>query len=260
MSVFSSCLEALVRAPWVGVLGAAVFLAGCGQSEPVHEGKKLSQWIRPLKMKAGLPEFQANVDGIVAFGEAAVPTLIGILDHVDADKRCGCAAALLRINREIGLAKVRPRIESGSSRMQISMAYGMVWANVEPGLAVTTMARNFKDPDYYVRNESIKVFGELGPQSTEAVPALATLLRNDDVEVRWRAAYALVRVGSGAVAAVPALRLALGDTDAKVREGAAFALGAVGPAAKEAFEDLQVAANDNDPKVRFRASKALEKL
>jgi HEAT repeat protein len=145
--------------------------------------------------------------------------------------------------------------------MAISMAYALVRANVRPELAVSALGRTLKDSDDVAHNQSIKVLGELGPQSASAVPALAELLRHDaDAEVRWRAAYTLVRIGPAAAGAVAELGEALRDPSPKVREGAAYALSAIGPAARPAQAALRVALNDNDPHVRFRVSKALEKL
>jgi HEAT repeat protein len=241
---------------------ALVLLLGCGKTEPEHQGKPLSYWLRALVFDTrGLAKHAEAVDALVAIGQPAVPALRELLDNADIDKRIGAATALLRIDPQQGLPDVRRRLEGDDPRMAISMAYGMIRANVAPELAVPVLARTMKDADYCLHNQSIKALGELGPQSVTAVPILAELLGHDaDGGVRWRAAYCLVRIGAGAAPAVPALRAALSDPDAKVREGAAFALGAVGPAAKEAQAALRLALNDTDAKVRFRASKALEKL
>jgi HEAT repeat protein len=246
----------------LGLALVLVLLTGCGKAEPEHRGKPLSYWLRAMDFDTrAFAKHAEAVDALVAIGQPAVPSLRALLDDVDIDKRIGAATALLRIDPQEELPDVRRRLEGEDPRLAISMAYGLIRANVSPELAVPVLARMLKDAEYYLHNQSIKALGELGPQSATAVPALAELLTHDgDPEVRWRAAFALVRIGPTATAAVPALREALADPDAKVREGAAYALGAVGPAAKDAAGALRVALNDADPQVRFRAAKALERL
>jgi HEAT repeat protein len=217
--------------------------------------------MEPLKTMDNPRAFDAAVEALVAMGEPAVPCLLQRLDDPDTHIRRGCAAALLRIDREIGLPPVRERLAHSDRGFGISMAHAMVRTNVEAGLAVQVMIENLSDTYYPVYNESIKVLGELGPQSTEAVPVLVEHLRKaEHADIRSRLAHALARIGPGASAAVPALGEALGDPDADVREAAAYALSTVGPAAREAEHALRLALNDADPKVRFRASKALQKL
>lgn len=244
----------------LSILTLALLASGCGRTEPVHQGKSLSEWIEALNTK-DLRKHADAVDGLTAIGTEAIPALAAKLEDVDADIRCGSATALLRIDPKAGLEEIGPRLKSGTPRVKISMCLALIRANVEPGLAIPVLAATMLHEEYYVHNQSIKALGELGPQSVGAVLALAELLRQHaNPDVRWRAAFALVRIGPGAAPAAASLIAALADSDCQVREGAAYALGAIGPAASSAKNALRIALKDSNPIVRRRAAKALGKL
>ena len=71
-----------------------------------------------------------------------------------------------------------------------------------------------KDERPVVRKMAALVLGDLAPEASEAIPALAAALGDADEGVRRRAAVALGQFGPEATAAVPALRTALSDPDA----------------------------------------------
>jgi HEAT repeat protein len=237
-------------------------LAGCAGEEPIYQGQSLSRWIRQLDSKSREKHIQA-VEALIVIGRDRdiVLQLHERLDHGDAEGRCGAATALLRLEPKSALPEVETRLADEDPRIRLSMATALVRANVEPGLAVPVLAELMAYDDYVLHNGAIKAFGDLDPQSSGAVPALADLLqRHATPEVRQRSAYALVRIGSNAVGAVPALTVALRDFDARVREGAATALAAIGPAASAAEGALRLALTDPDPEVRFQAGKALDSI
>ncbi len=235
-------------------------LGGCADEQPSSQGKPLSKWIEALNVEE--PAAHAEVvNAIVSMGDAARPRLVRSLDDSRSRILEGVAAALLRIDPKAGLREVAGRLENGSAEVRVSMATALIRANVEPQRAVAALSATLGHEDERVRNFSIKAFGEFGPQSRQAVPALAAKMRDDaDPGMRWRCAYALARIGPGARRAVAPLVEALQDTDSRVREGAAFALGAVGEASPETASALKIAMQDKDAKVRMRAAKALRLL
>ncbi len=240
---------------------ATIFtLGGCAETQPTSQGQPLSKWIEALNVEDPAAHGKV-VDEIVSMGDAAQPLLLRSLDDSRSRILEGVAASLLRIDPKASLREVTSRLENGSAEVRVSMATALIRANVEPHRAVAALSATLGHEDERVRNFSIKAFGEFGPQSHEAVPALAAKMRDDaDPGMRWRCAYALARIGPGARLAVAPLVEALKDTDSRVREGAAFALGAVGEASPETAGALKIAMRDKDAKVRMRAIKALRRL
>ena len=91
------------------------------------------------------------------------------------------------------------------------------------------------DEDKYIRAVAAGALGKLGPEASEAIPALTRALADPEAYVRQEVAKALGEIGPEAV---PALILALKDESGGVREAAVKALGAIGPEAEEAVPAL----------------------
>ena len=64
----------------------------------------------------------------------------------------------------------------------------------------------------------------MGPDGSEAVPALSERLTDPDITVRHNAALALAKIGPSAESAAGALQAAQEDEDLYVRENARIAL------------------------------------
>ncbi len=101
-------------------------------------------------------------------------------------------------------------------------------------------------PDPAARFRAIHALGAIGPQAGEAVPALATILRQDpDRRLRVEAALALSKMRPASERAVPALAEALGDEDRLVRMYAIIALSGLGRASRPALPALTAALRDD---------------
>ncbi len=90
----------------------------------------------------------------------------------------------------------------------------------------------------------------------------AAKLQDEDKQVRRRAAYALGQIGPDATAAVPALAVAADDTQLEVGWYALDALGRIGPAAKTAVPDIVriVEKSQKYPVLRLNGIRALGKI
>jgi HEAT repeat protein len=91
--------------------------------------------------------------------------------------------------------------------------------------SVPSLVKTLKeDKDPNMRYWAAESLGRLGPEASEAVPALAEALKDEDKMVRMGAAYALAEIGPAARQAVPALQQALKDPEQEVRDAAAYTL------------------------------------
>jgi HEAT repeat protein len=95
------------------------------------------------------------------------------------------------------------------------------------------------------RRQAIFALGAIGDNASEAVPALAAILRDDpNADLRVQAALALSKMERGSREAVPALAAALSDSEPFVRAYAATAMLQLGTAAQAATAELATAAED----------------
>jgi HEAT repeat protein len=245
------------------VFAALAGIAGCGGSDPVLNGRPLSEWLRDLDSN-DLAQHLAAVEGLAQAGEEAAPALVeAIEDSNEADDniRCGAAHALLRIDARKHLPAILEQLDGDDPRLTVNMATAMIRANVEPGRAVESMIEIMQQDDLRLYNYGIKALSDLGPESCEAAPVLGRLAKgHPNADVRRRAAYSLVRLGPAGKAAVPDLLEAIEDEDHRVREGAAFALGAIQEQDPRVVASLETALNDPNASVRLRAARALERL
>jgi esterase/lipase superfamily enzyme/HEAT repeat protein len=78
------------------------------------------------------------------------------------------------------------------------------------------------------RAQAAESLGELGPQASEAVAALAAALNDSEPNVRLQAATALGRMGASAAGSLPQLTAAVRDENEFARYAARWALGRIG--------------------------------
>jgi HEAT repeat protein len=97
----------------------------------------------------------------------------------------------------------------------------------------------------------------LGPQATEAVPALLSGLRDSEPYIAMEAASALGKIGE---ASVPGLIRGLADKDPIVRHAATYGLGEAGLVAKAAVPALIQELEDPDLQVRSSSAYSLMQI
>jgi hypothetical protein len=126
--------------------------------------------------------------------------------------------------------------------------------------SIPALIQAVKDPDSWVRADSVQALGSIGPAAQAALPVLVESLKDPAVWVRARAARALGRLGPPPPATVAALAKALQDEESSVRFAAVEALGSLGPAAKDAIPALERTTQDANSVVRRGAEVALKKI
>lgn len=137
------------------------------------------------------PQAAAAIRPLSCFGSAAqpaVPHLIPLLQHADADVRWNAARTLGKIRAVEALG---------------------------PLLAA------LQDEHPAVREHAAEALGDLGPPAKDAIPALITALADEHPRVRRDAARSLGQLGPAARSALGALKELAQDPDPEVRAAAA---------------------------------------
>jgi len=150
-----------------------------------------------------------------------------------------------------GLAKTLEN--NANSDVRLAAAEAFWWMGPEVTEALPALIKALQDKSLHVRHRSALTLGPMGPNAEKAVPALIQLLQ-DDVST---AAQALGDIGPGAHAAVPAILSAL-QKDGGVQEANLYsALGRIGPRARDAVPFLTQSLKDPRHQVRRWSAMAL---
>ena len=141
------------------------------------------------------------------------------------------------------------------TRCYAAIALGRI-GGVDATASIPSLAKVLgkSDTPDEVRTAIADVLGQFGTCASEAVPELATLLKDKQPEVRLRrAAVALARVGPSVKTVMPALKEALGDDDRSVRCSVVRAIGNIGADARDLVPDLVKRLGDDSLEVRIAA-------
>jgi HEAT repeat protein len=203
-----------------------------------------------------------NLGPAQAWGLVGWTTLAAATEDRDPAVRRAAALALTDLRGPsvlISWVPLGPALEDGHADVR--------WAALI-GLRQSWAARAFlprvmectRDPNCRVREQAIRLLGDLRPPPREVVPLLAAGLPDGSSYVRKAASAALRRLGPKAAAAVPALLGTLKDPRPAVRRAAAAALGGIGPGAKAAVPALTGLVRDPDASVRAAGTAALARI
>lgn len=180
----------------------------------------------------GSPQQEAALR-LAKFGPAAKDALPALRKAlVDLNPTCRVAGAY-------ALSKIEGRVDE-AIRIYVSILHG--------------------PDDHRAHADAASRLADLGPQATDAVPALCKALSNGSDDARSGAAEALGKIRTQANVAVPALAAALTAENPTVRRRAIHSLQAYGADAKPAVPALHKALRDSDGSVRSAAAETLWNL
>jgi hypothetical protein len=186
------------------------FAADPPADEPVHGGKKLSEWVKQLEDKD--PTARADAGRAIGImgpqAKAAVPALIKALKDPEPSVRDWAC---------YGLSNIGPHAKDAVPALEDLLLH---------------------DKTMKVRRIAANALGSIGPAAKPAVPSLIKTLQDDDPWMRHFAAVTLGALGESAKDAVPELIKAFGDEEYVVQKSAVEAVGQIGPKAKEAVPAL----------------------
>ena len=268
------------------------------ETEPVYQGKTLSQWLQPLRLARQseasiVPEstLQESRLAIEAMGTDAIPSLERRMharyDAANALWQMLSGIGLTQWCDQIGLRVVNDALLYPARRAGTKHAEAQIGFEVLGELGMPTLRKLLLEPDSNQALTVLYVMRNLGPTSSPAIPELSALLRkSSSATVRSRAADTMNFIGSNE-AITAALTNGLSDSDVRVRVNAALSLGRIEPAgnaasrartlgrfdgtgvlgrggidptARNAIPALTKALADSDPNVRAAAQFALDQI
>lgn len=171
----------------------ALSLVGCG-SEPSHEDRGMSQWIKDLKAP-GAPD---RKKAVVALGEIAkrepgtanvvVPTLGDALKDSDPDVR---RVAADQLRRQGSAAKsVAPKLLDaiGDPDKDVRSAAVQALADVEPDSSknLGAIIKALDDKEMDVKKSAVAALNSMGPAAKDAIPALQGTLKKNDKDFDFK--------------------------------------------------------------------------
>jgi len=203
---------------------------------------------------------QGASQALAGIGKPAVPALIEALKSPEWQVRYGVIEALKGIGPDAS-DSVTPLLSAfGVSRdlnERVAIMYALAAiapsSNDTLGLLQTALLVS------ELRNYSLKVLGEIGPDASQVVPRILTYIEDPDTQTRYEVISALGRIGplEGVVTAIAGR---LKDSEDRVKIEAADTLGSFGLAAAGAASGLAGALKDTEPEVRKAAARALGAL
>jgi HEAT repeat protein len=269
LSAATRCTGALA------LLALAIGFARADDTDPVYEGKKVSQWIDTVQNDSSARKRALAVDAlgkiwIVNKHKDALPNVCRAL-RVDSSTAVRAQAALvlggLRLDDiksgggdkalvdALGTEKeprVRKEIIAAMSKFAEICAQG-----VEP------LAAALKDTDASVKIAAAEALALAGGQAKtmakSAAPGLVPLLKDPDKAVRVAAVYALGRIqpeGASTVAETMAAMLGT-EKDADMKRELIAALGLLAEKSDSVLKALTTALGEADDEVRRRAARVL---
>ena len=189
-------------------------------------------------------------------GAPAVPALVGALKDADLSVRRAAADSL----GEIGPAAKAsiPALVAALDDAAGSVTLNAIESLGQIGKAsVPALLEKLKEQHFQLL--ATTVLGEIGPDASEAVPALTGLLNSKNIDVRREAMLTLASICPASKSAAPELLRILEDKQSTVRPAAAYALGRLG--AKEAASVLKISLDaPNDPMLGLTSIWALLQL
>jgi hypothetical protein len=268
------------------LVGAVLALLRREPSEPVFEGRSLSQWLKRLNSQG--PEKQHAEVAIRHIGTNALPYLLRWIRYEQPRWRIGLFIILHRLGGNVLPAWML--IDPGGARMNGAIDAWQVLGPEAKG-AVEELSRLMQNPkEQTAARRAALVLPNLGPDALPsvlgaltnhqivgrnllalsthrlapdarpAVPLLVQCLKDNDWEVAFGAEYSLGKLRMEPDLAVPALTEALRHSHPSVRVGAAYALMHFGNEARPALSALLALLNDSDGAVRVAAADAIRAI
>jgi HEAT repeat protein len=257
VSVLASAIGVLV------LLGPLAFgqAKKAKNTDPVVDGKTISEWTKALAGKELLPRIRA-VNALMRAGpeaRAAAPALIELFRDGDATFLHPLAAVTLsRMGEDAVPALQKALADKGAGvKSNAALTLGLIGSAARAAVPALTAA--LKDADAAVRQAAAQALGRVGSPARPAASRLYDLLGDRDVSVRIEAALALWRA-SGDTRGVKALAAALLDKDDAIAQRAIEGLGEIGIGAKDALGTLETALKSKSASRRVAIAEALYRV
>ncbi len=258
----------------IAIVLAALAIVGLRDTDPVYQGKKLSQWLEELdSIKT---ERQAE-EAIRHIGPKAVPMLNGMLRKRDSKLKKLWADVVGHPIHDTPAMVVNERAEK-ACRVLGPLAKGTIPALVDllhhskdgcgPAFTLASIGPKalpalidaLSDHNAQVRRCAAAALGDMSTNAAAAIPALVRTLQDTNTDVRRAVLASLADLKAKPELVVPGLVEILADTNKNARISALACLGSLGRSAQDAAPVVSKFVHHEDRAVRIYAIQALNRI
>lgn len=202
------------------------------------------------------------LDRIGPKAQRAIPSLVDMLGHGNADLRMAAARTLGKIGPAARLAipHLIGALTNHSEEVRCTAVDALSAIDVGGTPVVRGLTKALLDASWRVRARAAAALGRAGYRAKDAVPGLIALLEEGPCDPAANAAWALGQIGSHAQAAIPALTTMLESGDAESRLQSIRALSRISRGDRRVVHAIEGALNDPDRNVCGAAQDALEEM
>jgi hypothetical protein len=204
-------------------------------------------------------------------GSNSIPYAIALLKHDSPTVRNAAAWGLCTLRRQSPMAnQAIPALIGSLSDQDTQVRFYACLALIEMGPdasnAVPALATVFKDKGsptnsvIYLRAVAARALGKIGPGAASPLPVLKTALQETDPYLRCVLAVAIWRIDSDVETTLPVLLQELKKVDVHSRWDMIIAIGEMGPRASSAFPLLTTQLTNDWAEVRQHATNSLFKI
>jgi hypothetical protein len=269
----------------VSLIAAGIGILFMRPHEPMHDGRKLSEWV---ELYSGHLSDQTGKQAAVAIrgiGADALPHLVNWVAYerpawhaklgwfldgfarklnptwTRSDRYVGRALDAAKVFALLG-PEARGAVEPLSERLETTkdpnVARRLIYALVHCGPdALPPVLATLTNQQALARDSAARWIHELGTNASPAIPTLVQCLQDKEPRVAADAARSLGVLNMEPALVVPALGQSLRHTDDSVRFEAASALKQFGKEGRPAVPELVKALSDPNPTVRTSVTNAL---
>jgi hypothetical protein len=249
-------------------------------SEPIYDGKLLSDWINDYEHGIPRPCWSGNVqtlersaDAIREIGTNSLPWLLQELsarEITDGDrlptnyysgeaiKRRWVATHAFAILGS-ALTNATPQLVELLKDEQTSYTAAIALQGVGPA-SIPVLIQALTNQNACARESAARVLGTFGTNAESAISYLVKCATESDCLVRSFATFSLGQINKEPDVVVPVLATNLSDSDQSTRINAALALARFGTRAKSVIPALLKAVEENDSESQTWALRALAKI
>ncbi len=180
--------------------------------------------------------------------------VVKLLEDPSDDVKAAAMQALMELRSPEAIPVLVQKIRDGSEEIRAQAE--MILLQLAPSVPAGKLAELLKSDSARLRTAGLRMIGNLGKDSAEALPGVLAALGDTDREVRAAALGVLAQFQC--LEAAPRIALLLKDPSATVRQGAAATLAAVG--ARDQSVAVAALLADEAVEVRQTALEALVQL
>jgi HEAT repeat protein len=223
----------------VGVVGLLPRAAAAQDPPPAGNTKEvLARLLQDLKQTGDVERRVQAAMHLADYGpmaEPALPALVAALADLNEDLRLNAAIAVGKIGKA-AIPPLRDLLDGGDKDTRFYAIWALGWVGPDASEAAPALVKAMADKDAGIRRKAAYALGRIAASPQKTIAVLLAAFKDDNEDVRQTASDAVARFG---IEAVPGLLRALDDSNEKVRLQAAHAIAEMGSDARDTVPRLR---------------------